>query len=58
MHGAWANFVKTGSPRHAGLPEWPPYDLIRRATMHLDVESHIVDDPDSDTRQLWNDTDY
>jgi para-nitrobenzyl esterase len=58
MHGAWANFVKTGSPRFAGLPEWPPYDLIRRATMHLDVESHIVDDPDSDTRQLWNDTDY
>jgi para-nitrobenzyl esterase len=58
MHGAWANFVKTGTPRHAGLPEWPPYDLARRATMHLDVDSYIVDDPDSDTRRLWNDTDY
>ena len=58
MHGAWVNFVKTGTPRHAGLPEWPAYDLARRSTMHLDVNPRIVDDPDGDTRRLWTNTDY
>jgi para-nitrobenzyl esterase len=58
MHGAWVNFVKTGSPQHATLPDWPPYDPVRRATMHLDIASRIVDDPDSATRQLWTNTDY
>ena len=58
MHGAWVDFVKTGTPRLAGLPEWPPYDLTRRATAHLDVEPYIVNDPDGETRQLWTDTDY
>ena len=52
------NFVKTGTPRHAGLPEWPAYDLGRRATMHLDVKSQVVDDPDGDSRRLWSGTDY
>ena len=58
MHGAWDSFVKTGIPRHPGLPEWPTYDLIRRATMHLDVDSRIVDDPDGEARRLWRNTDY
>jgi para-nitrobenzyl esterase len=54
MHGAWVSFIKTGSPQHANLPEWPAYDTIRRATMRLDDESHVVDDPDSAERQLWD----
>jgi para-nitrobenzyl esterase len=58
MHGAWANFVKTGSPRHHALPHWPAYDLNRRATMHLDVTSRVVDDPDGETRRLWGNTSY
>jgi carboxylesterase type B len=58
MHGAWVNFVKTGAPRHAALPEWPSYDLARRATMHLDIDSRILDDPDGETRRLWANTDY
>jgi para-nitrobenzyl esterase len=58
MHGAWVSFVKDGAPRHAGLPEWPSYDLARRATMHLDVNSHIADDPGGDMRRMWSNTDY
>lgn len=58
MHGAWVSFVETGIPRHAGLPEWPPYDGARRATMHLDVDSQVIHDPDGETRRLWIDTDY
>jgi carboxylesterase type B len=58
MHGAWVSFVKDGTPRHAGLPEWPSYDFARRATMHLDINSRIVDDPGAEVRQLWNNTEY
>jgi carboxylesterase type B len=58
MHGAWANFVKTGSPQHPNLPEWPAYDPIRRATMDLDIESRVVDDPDGDERRLWEGVQY
>ena len=58
MHGTWSNFVKTGSPHHPDLPDWPAYEPTRRATMELDVESRIVDDPDADTRRLWDGVQY
>jgi para-nitrobenzyl esterase len=58
MHGAWASFVKDGTPEYAGLPAWPSYDLARRATMHFDVDSRIVDDPGGDMRRMWSNTDY
>ena len=56
MHSAWVNFVKTGSPQHPDLPEWPRYDLTRRATMELNLASRIIDDPGADERQLWDAT--
>jgi para-nitrobenzyl esterase len=54
MPGAWVNFVKTGSPQYPDLPEWPHYDLTRRATMELNLASHVVDDPGAEERQLWD----
>jgi carboxylesterase type B len=54
MHGAWANFIKTGSPQHHSLPDWPAYEPTRRATMQLDVESCVVDDPNGEERRLWD----
>jgi para-nitrobenzyl esterase len=46
-------FAATGSPGHDGLPEWPPYGRDRRATMLFDEESCVVDDPDGEARQIW-----
>ncbi|MFO1013823.1 MAG: carboxylesterase family protein [Caulobacteraceae bacterium] len=46
VSSAWANFAKTGVPGAEGLPEWAPYDGVRRATMLINTESRVVDDPD------------
>ncbi|HYZ92014.1 MAG TPA: carboxylesterase/lipase family protein [Actinomycetota bacterium] len=48
MHAAWVSFAKTGDPG------WPRYDTDRRATMLFDVSSGVADDPDGDTRRLWD----
>ena len=58
MHGAWGAFVRTGVPQHEGLPQWPPYDVDRRATMQLDAESTVVPDPMGEQRRLWDGVRY
>jgi para-nitrobenzyl esterase len=50
MHGAWIAFARHGDPRHAGIPEWPGYDLVRRATMRFDAECEVLDDPEQGDR--------
>jgi para-nitrobenzyl esterase len=47
-HDAWVSFAKTGSPG------WDAYDTSRRATMLLDAESRVEDDPDGDLREVWD----
>jgi para-nitrobenzyl esterase len=54
MSGAWAAFARSGNPSHPGIPEWPAYDTRRRATMVLDAECRVVDDPFSEERKLWD----
>jgi para-nitrobenzyl esterase len=56
IHAAWAQFVRAGDPNvtDGSLPAWPRYDATRRATLLLDDESQIVDDPGGDTRSLWS----
>ena len=46
-------FIRAGTPADAGLPAWPCYEPGRRATMLLDLESRVVDDPDGALRELW-----
>jgi para-nitrobenzyl esterase len=53
MHGAWAEFIKTGSPQHRDLPSWPAYDLKNRSTMVFDTTSRVVDDPRANERKVW-----
>jgi para-nitrobenzyl esterase len=53
MSAAWAAFARTGNPSHPGIPEWPPYDAQRRATMILDAECRVAFHPFPEERQLW-----
>ena len=53
MSGVWAAFARDGRPAHPGIPHWPAYDLTERATMILDTECRIANDPGRETRLLW-----
>ena len=53
MMTAWTTFARTGDPNHPGLPEWPPYDLERRSTIFLDLQSRAVDLPMDAIRSTW-----
>ncbi len=50
VSGAWAAFARNGSPNFKGLPHWPPYKIDQRATMILDDECTVVNDPNHDER--------
>ena len=47
MHRAWVNFATTGDPG------WPRFDLTRRATMHFDLHSEVVEDPMASVGRIW-----
>ena len=52
MSAAWTNFARSGSPNVKGLlPEWPTFDAKTRATMVLDNECRVVDDPNGAERR-------
>ncbi len=51
MVSALLQFMKTGTPNGAGLPEWPRYSLARGETMILDDTCEAKDDPDREARK-------
>jgi para-nitrobenzyl esterase len=51
VSAAWIAFASTGKPAAEGLPEWTPYDATRRATLVINDESNVVDDPTRERRQ-------
>ena len=51
MSSAWTAFARTGNPNTPSLPQWPPYDSAQRATMILDNNCRLVNDPRPDDRQ-------
>ena len=54
MSDSWISFARNGNPNVTALPDWPQYDIDRRATMVFDNESRVVDDPHAAVRQLWS----
>ena len=53
MSRAWASFARSSDPSHDEIPKWPAYTLERRATMILDAECRVVEDPYREERLLW-----
>ena len=53
LSGALLSFARTGKPGCATAP-WPSFDAGTRTTMVFDVESGLVNDPDSDLRTFWS----
>lgn len=54
MSDALIAFARTGSPSHAGIPEWPRYRRVDRATMIFDRECRVENDPRSTDRSAWD----
>ena len=53
MSETWLAFARSGDPNNAALPEWPRYDAARRATMILDLQPRVIDDPKGADRALF-----
>jgi para-nitrobenzyl esterase len=52
MSAAWTAFARTGNPNAKGLvPEWPTFDTTQRATMVIDNDWKVVNDPNGDERR-------
>jgi para-nitrobenzyl esterase len=51
LSAAWIAFATDGKPQAEGLPEWSVYDAERRATLVIDDECRLVDDPNRERRQ-------
>ena len=50
MTATWTQFARTGNPNNNLLPNWPTFDTKTRATMILDDECKVVDDPNGAER--------
>jgi para-nitrobenzyl esterase len=50
---AWAAVARTGAPVTDALPAWPRFDAAHRATMVLDAEPHVEEDPRGPVRDVW-----
>ena len=54
VSGAWAAFAHTGNPNAAGAPKWLAYTPTDRATMIINNEWKLVNDPRHDVRLIMN----
>jgi para-nitrobenzyl esterase len=53
MSAVWAGFARTGRPDHPAIPGWAAYDAANRATLMLDKQCRIENDPRGQERRLW-----
>ncbi|MBS0643247.1 MAG: carboxylesterase/lipase family protein [Acetobacteraceae bacterium] len=52
MSSAWIAFARTGTPSADGLPAWPPFTPMDRATMVFDTQSRVMKDFRGEERAL------
>jgi para-nitrobenzyl esterase len=52
MAGAWVAFATTGNPSHALIPRWSAYDSARRATMVINDDWSLVNDPYGEEKKV------
>lgn len=55
MCDAWVAFARSGSPSHAGIPAWPPFDPATVPTMFFDNTCEVKYDHDRDARRAFAD---
>ena len=49
----WASFARAGTPDNKAIPHWPAYTAADRATMMIDTEWRVQNDPQHEARLLW-----
>jgi para-nitrobenzyl esterase len=49
----WASFARAGTPDNKATPHWPAYAAADRATMMIDTEWRVQNDPQHEARLLW-----
>ena len=54
VSGAWTAFAHTGNPAATGTPKWPAYTANERATMIINNQWNVVNDPRHDVRLIMN----
>ena len=54
MSEMWTTFARTGHPGAKGQPSWPVYTLPQRATMMIDAQCRVEDDPFGQERAVWD----
>ncbi len=50
----WASFARAGTPDNKAIPHWPAYTAAERATMMIDSEWRVQNDPQHAARLLWS----
>jgi para-nitrobenzyl esterase len=50
VSGAWVAFARNGNPNHAGIPHWPAFTANPRATMFIENEWKVINDPNHGER--------
>jgi para-nitrobenzyl esterase len=53
MSEMWSSFVRTGHPAAKGQPHWAAYDTKKRATMEINAQCKVIDDPYALERKMW-----
>jgi len=54
MSEMWTTLARTGHPGAKRQPTWPAYDMKRRATMMIDAQCTVVDDPFGTELTMWD----